>query len=335
MIGGVMLAGVLLASGCGKQGNGPVAAHAGPRGMSVLYTCDTQGYIFPCDCEGGAEGGIARRARFLGEQPSTNRLLVDAGNFVAGAHEWEVLQARYLLRGYALMHYDAVNLGHREAGLSVDTLKALRAEYPRLVSANLLDAGGQPVVDPFVVVRLTDGTRVGIIGIMDDSLPARELGKGLTIAPPDNALGRYLPELRKQSDVVVLLAFADEDTMLNLANLFYELSVIVGGRVPQPTAKPWTMNQAVVVATTDKGKRIGRLDLDLAHGPVGTVTNIITSLTTSFADDPAAARIQQDYQAALKAQDFTPRRSFVDDSEGLTIIDARKPAEAKRRLQSQ
>ena len=56
----------------------------------------------------------------------------------------------------------------------------------------------------------------------------------ITVAPPDSALGRYLPELRKQSDAIVLLAFTDEDTMLNLANLFYEVNVIVGGRVPQP-----------------------------------------------------------------------------------------------------
>ena len=303
---------------------------AGSRALTLLYTCDTQGYIFPCDCEGGSEGGIARRAHFLGAQPSANRLLVDAGDFVAGARDWEVLQARYILRGYALMHYDAVNLGHREAGLGAETLKALQRECPCLVSANLLGTDGKPVVAPFVVARLADGTRVGIIGVMDDHLPARELGKGVTIAPPDSALGRYLPEVRKQSDVVVLLAFADEETMLTLASLFYEVGVIVGGRVPQATAEPLTMNQAIVVAVTDKGKRVGRLDLDLWRRPLGVITNVIAAMTVAVVDDPAAARIQQEYQAALKAQDFTPRKSFVDDSEGLTVIDARKPKEKTR-----
>lgn len=324
----VLLAVGLLAVGC--RPSGPAAKAAGPQAMTVLYTCDTQGYIFPCDCEGGSEGGIARRAHFIGEQRSANRMLVDAGNFVSGARDWEVLQAKYLLRGYTLMHYDAVNLGHREAGLGAATLKTLRTECPCLVSANLLGEDGKPVVAPYVVARLSDGTRVGIIGIMDDHLPAQELGKGVTIAPPDSALGRYLPELRKQSDVVVLVAFADEETMLTLASLFYEVGVIVGGRVPQATPAPLTMNQAIVVAVTDKGKRVGRLDLDLSRRPAGVITNVIAAMTVAIVDDPAAARIQQDYQAALKAQDITPRKSFVDDSEGLTVIDARKPEEKAR-----
>lgn len=329
LIGALMMVCMLGGTGCGPRDSASSPHPAAPRAVTLLYTCDTQGYIFPCDCEGGAEGGIARRARFVGAQPAANRLLVDAGNFVAGARDWEVLQARYLLRGYALMRYDAVNLGHREAGLGVEALKTLRTEFPRLVSANLLDAAGKPVVDPYVVVTLSDGTRVGIIGLMDDHLPVRERGPGLTIAPPDNALGRYLPEVRKQSDVVVVLAFADEEALLNLANLFYEVSVIVGGRVPQPTATPWTMNQAIVVAVTDKGKRIGRLDLDLSRHPAGVRTNVITALNASFADDPAAAGIQRDYQAALKEKDFVSRRSFVDDSEGLSVIDAHQPKESQ------
>jgi 5'-nucleotidase / UDP-sugar diphosphatase len=328
-IGLVLAAGVLF-SGCGKDTHGGKPAKVAGRPLTVVYTCDTQGYIFPCDCEGGSEGGIARRARFLGTLSATNRILVDAGDFAAGGRDWEVLQARHLLRGYSLMRYDAVNLGHREAGLGIETLTKLRAVCRCLVSANLVDRAGKPIVDPFVVVRLRDGTRVGIIGVMDDRLPVRELGKGLTILPPDSALGRYLPELRKQSDVVVLLAFADEETMLNLANLFYEISVIVGGKVPQPTVTPLHMNQATVVALTDKGKKIGRLDLVTSGATVWARTNTLTALTQAVPDDPAAARIQQEYQTELRAQDITPRRSFVDDAEGLTVIDARKPPEAKR-----
>jgi 2',3'-cyclic-nucleotide 2'-phosphodiesterase (5'-nucleotidase family) len=324
-----LAAALLLAVAPGCRDGGPAPAPEA-RPLTVLYTCDTQGYIFPCECEGGNEGGIARRAHYLGELPAGPRILVDAGDFTAGGRDWEVLQARFILRGYARMGYHAVNLGHREARLAPEVLASFREECDRLVSANLVDAKGEPVVAPYVVVALEDGTRVGIIGVMDDSLPARELGKGLALLPPDTALGRYLPELRKKSDVVVLLAFADEETMLNLANLFYEINVAVGGRVKQSSAKALTLNQAVGVAITDKGKKIGRLELDVAGGVVRARTNTVVALTKAVPDEVRAAAIQKAYEAALKERAFTPKKTFVDDHEGLSDINARQPAKESK-----
>jgi hypothetical protein len=224
------------------------------------------------------------------------------------------------------MGYNAVNLGHREARLSPEVLAAFQNECDCLVSANLVNAAGEPVVAPYRVAVLDGGLRVGLIGVMDDSLPASELGAGLTLLPPDSALGRYLPELRRQSDVVVLLAFADEETMLNLANLFYEINVAVGGRVQQATAQPLRLNQAIGVAVTDKGKKIGRLELDITGGRVQVRTNSVVALDQAVPDEARAVAIQKAYEAALKERDFAPRKTFVDDHEGLSDINARNPA---------
>ena len=48
------------------------------------------------------------------------------------------------------------------------------------------------------------------------------------------ALGKLLPKLKAEADFIVLLAFADEPRCTALARQFYELDVILGGKVRSP-----------------------------------------------------------------------------------------------------
>ena len=314
----VAIAVLASAGGCRREAG--AARGAQPGELVVFYTCATEGHIHPCDCEGGAEGGIARRATYLERNGGERTILVDAGNVTAGAREWELLEFEYLLKGYRLMGYDAVNLGHHEAGLSIAQLKEAREGFPRLVSANLVDAKGECVVDPYRVVTLPDGHRVGIIGVMDDTLPPHAIGEGLSVVPPDSAIGCYLPELTRQSDTVVLLAFADEGALIDLANLFYEIPVIVGGRVRQPSAEPVPVNEAVIVYITDKGKSIGRLDLEAGDSGWVVSSNAITELTGDVPDLAAAAAILAEYGQELTNRNYRARADVRDDVEGLRAI---------------
>ncbi len=273
---------------------------------------------------------MARRLAFLNRNPAPRRLLVDAGNVTAGRREWERLEFEYLLKSYALMGYDAVNLGHREAGFSADDLRRYARQFPRLVCANLVDKAGECVVAPYVVAPLPGGLRVGLVGVMDDTLPATERGEGLRLLPPDTALGRHLPDLARRCDLIVLLAFADEETMTNLANLFYEIRLIVGGKVLQPSATPLRVNEAIVAYITDKGKSVGRLDL--AHGAAGGWTVATHRITTLARDEPggeAAAALVAEYERALTNLHLQARGKLKDDSEGLSAIAPRKKHEPK------
>lgn len=296
----------------------PAPAAAATQSLTVLYTCDTRGNVRACDCEGGSAGGLARRQTFVAQNATPGGLLVDAGNNAAGPRDWEQTDFAFLLRGYAQLGYDAVNLGHGEALLPLDVLRRLGTNCPALISASLVDEKGAPVFPPYRIVRRPDGLRVGILGVMDPRLPGPP-GVGLRVLGADEAIARHLPALKKQCDLVVLLAYCDEQALADLANLFYEIGVVIGGKVAQPAQQPTTINRAVVTYLTDKGKSVGRLDLKLAGDAVNVASNQIRTLYADVPDAPQLAALLAEYAAALGPRAALPA-GVEHDAEGLSPI---------------
>ena len=303
------------------------AAAAPPEVFSIFFTCDTQGYIEPCGCTSGMAGGISRRQTFLAANLPSDYLLVDAGDVTAGPREWEILEMEYILKGYALMGYHAVNLGQREVSLDLEELQRIKQHCAQLVSANVVDSTGQPVVEPFVVVEFSNGYRCGIVGIVDDQLEPDQIGAGLHVISPADALARYLPRLKQETEFIVLLAFADEAEMRALARQFFELDVIVGGKVHQAVAEPVQENRSAIVFNTDKGKNLGRLDIRHPKHQPREFAGQVYVLEESMERDAAIVALVEEYKAQLRARDFRP---IKDDEEGLSMISAVRSKTANR-----
>lgn len=319
--------GLLMLRGCDSVPGIVSETKIVPEKLTILYTCDTRGHIEPCSCSEGEAGGMDRRQTHLvkletGPNPLTHRLLVDAGNVTAGPREWEILEARYILQAYEMMGYDAVNLGATEVSLSADKLRELVGHFGGFVSTNVVDKSGQPLCPPSRIVTLPDtgGYTIGILGIVDDTVPPQDLGEGVRILPPEDILPRHLPDLRKKSDLVVLLAFASEERMKALAERFYEIDVIVGGDVLQPSGTPDLANRSTIVYITDKGKGVGRLDL--APGPQGLqlLANDIKVLVEETPPNPDMSALIEKYHADLAEAVGDEAPNLHDDEEGLTNI---------------
>ena len=217
--------------------------------------------------------------------------------------------------------------GHREISLSLEKLNRIKQQYDRFVSANLLGPEGAPVFNPYLVTTLSNGFRCGIIGVVDDQVAADQIGKGLRLVPPADALAKYMPELKKEADFIVLLAFMDEQKMKTLAAQFFEVDVIVGGKVKQASGKPIKENQSVIVYNTDKGKRIGRLDILHTAGEQMEYSNDYVVLRESMKRDAQIAALVEEYKKELKRRDFRPQK---DDEEGLSSISASRARNANK-----
>ena len=302
-----------------KQGILGMGKVTPPELFSIFYTCDTSGHIEPCGCVGGMAGGITRRQTYLAQAKPSDYLLVDAGDVTAGYRPWELLELEYILKGYDEMGYHAVNIGHREVLIKYDDLKKLKEQYHNFVSANLLGPDGKLVFNPFVVVKLSNGYRCGVIGILDDNLQEDEIGEGLTVTPPSDALSKYLPELKKKSDYIVLLAFADQDKIKEIAKQFFEIDVIVGGDVQQATNMPLKENHSIFVLNTDKGKNVGRLNVRYTSEDEWKYDGEISVIAESMERDEQLTQLVEDYKLELKAREFRPLK---DDEEGLSSITA-------------
>ena len=312
----VLLAGTL-PSCTGEHTPAKRSAVPAPDSLSIFYTCDTRGHINPCNCSAGVAGGLPRRMSFLKQQITGDALIVDAGNLTAGTRPWELLELEYILRGYQKIGYHAANIGRREAGLPLATLKDLARRYPFLVSANITDKQGLRVFPAYHVVTLKGGYRAAIIGVLTNTLLSDEIGEGVAIAPPEEAIAKILPEARAESDLVVLIAFTDEQTMKNLADHFFEISVIVGGDVEQPSGDAVRHNKSTLVYITEKGKSVGRLDLRYVGGNYVAEANVITTLLDNIPDDMEMTALVNEMQQKQVENNYPVKK---DDEDGLTSV---------------
>jgi len=237
------------------------SAPAPMSSLNLLLTCDVHGRLVPCGCFSGQLGGLTRIATLFGAK-TAGQIRVDAGDAIAGSADYERIQYRYIQEAFARMEYDAVNVGQREAGLSVAQLRELKAQAKvPMLSANLLDkAKGTPLFESHVIVQ-RGGWRVALVGLLDGRSTGETLGEGLALEPMDLALGRLLPQLKEGADFIVLLAFADEAALSNLARQFYEVDVILGGKVRQPSQQLVRENHSLILATTNEARAVGILEV--------------------------------------------------------------------------
>ena len=307
----------MLASGCHQEAPPPAKS----RQACIQFSCDVSGRIEPCGCFTGQLGGLTRLKTVLdaAQEPS---LRVDVGDAIAGSEDYQVMQYREVLRALHLMGYHAANAGRREASLSAATLTSLAKESPvPLISANLFDVTTHaPVLRPWLVAE-AGGLRYGIIGIVDPaSLPEGGLGAGLSASDPASAISALLPEVRRAADVVVLLAFATEDRMKELAAQFFELQFILGGDVQQPSQDLVRANRSLLLSTTNQGRAIGLIKAKMEAGRPVSPSHAILMLNPDIPQSKDIAALAATYRENVRSTRLAvddPSRTGANDVPGV------------------
>jgi hypothetical protein len=259
----------VLSSGCEPQAKATQAR--------ISLTADIHGRLVPCGCFTGQLGGMTRIHTFLEHNAQPNEIRVDAGDALQGTDDFEVMEYKRILEAFQMMNFSALNVGAREAELSASQLREITGETGApLISANLYDAATETSVLPTHRQIEIDGKKVIIAGILHpDSAKDITLGEGLRLAPPDLILTELLPGLRKQCDLLVLLAFADEDNLRELAEQFFEVDFMLGGDVSQPSGNTRLVNQSHVFYVANESRTVGLIDFTMT----GATKNARHSLT--------------------------------------------------------
>ena len=287
---------LILCGGCGsKQARSPID-------LPIFFTCDTRGRLEPCGCFEGQFGGLTRLKTVLDTGTPTNSLRVDVGDAIAGREDYDLIEYRYLLRAFAAMKYDALNAGHREAQLSAAQLRDLKRASPvPILSANLLDkVTGKPIFDQWRIVE-RGRFRIAIIGVLDPHGMTESPGEGVIIGDVDSAVTRCMAEVLKKADVVVLLAFANEEALTKLAERFYEAQVILGGHVRQPSQELRKENRSLIYFVTNESRALGILRLRLADGqPPRPLANEIQLLHDQIPQERSFREMAQAYRDEVR-----------------------------------
>ncbi len=238
---------------------------------------------------------------------------LDAGGAFGDPSPVGEMQNATLIEGMSRIGYAAANVGERELRGGVDKLLsyAAKAKFP-FVSANLVtDPGGSPLVKPYVVheieVRAPGSDRptrlrLGILGLtrhQRDFLRSTPDGKNLVTIPPVEAARRWMPEMRRKSDLTVALVSMRYEDALEIAQAMQDagtpLDFILGGMadfVSRDDAS--ALGATRVVYAGEQGKRLGemRVFLDAKRRPERSIFDAVW-LTKDYPGDPDLESIVQ------------------------------------------
>ena len=283
-----------------------------PSALSIFFSGDTRGRLVPCGCFTGQMGGLTRLKTLLLTNSAPSDLKLDVGDAIAGPEDFQVMQYDYILRAYADMAYDVLNIGQREAQLSAAQLAQIRKTSPvTLLSANLFDQStGRRIFDAAKIIK-RNGRKIAVAGVLDAHCMADGPGQGLRVEPMETVLEELLPGLRKEADAIILLAFTDESGLDRLAQQFYEVNLILGGKVSQPSQKLIKENRSYILYTANESRAIGVLRARFAPRFTGDDFRMIM-LDSEIPEDPAIAGLAAQYREQIRRA-----RLNIDDSRQL------------------
>jgi hypothetical protein len=240
----------------------------------------------------------------IGGSKAPAKLVLDVGNLTPGSRPYELLKLRYLLEGMGEIGYDAVNLGKKEAELDLETLKkALAGSALPFVSANLVEkAGGKALAERYRIVH-RGRLAIGITGVA--GAEAQDVGPGVEVRPPMEALAEVVPELARRCNYLIVLAFVDEDALREIAEKFHEVNCVLGGDVPQSSNSVQQVNRAIVFNVVDRGKVIGQVDLKRqGEGYEVEQAQGIKIVADHLAPDPRMVKLISRYKEELRERRF-------------------------------
>ncbi|MDF1751927.1 MAG: multiheme c-type cytochrome [Verrucomicrobiales bacterium] len=276
-----------------------------PQGpLQIYFTADVNGRLEPCGCFTGQYGGLTRIDTWLDyRDPTAASLRLDVGDALKGTADYDLIHYEHLAKGFQHLNYQALNVGAREASLSLAELKEIAAKTGApLISANLVDdQTGTPVLPPYRMVE-SQNRKVAVIGLVDPASVTNTLGEGLAVQAMETSLTNLLSKIATEHspDLTILLAFTDEAKLRSLAQQFYELDIILGGDVPQPSQELIIENESVILFTTNEARAVGDLKFELTGRQITKPAFDIHLMQETIPQSPAILALSKSYRDLVR-----------------------------------
>ena len=255
----------------------------------------------------GVIGGFARLAsaveRARQAHPPGSVLLVDAGdtfgdgllaNLTRGAATIELMNA---------LRYTFMALGNHDYEYTSDGTRALQrvAHFPMRAANAIVKATNEPFLgDPAFVVN-AGGVRVGLLALTyhnTDQTGNRDNTRDLSFISGIEAARRYVPALRKQVDVVVVVSHQGTAVDSVLGAQVPGIDIIVGGHSHDRITPPRRAGTAWIVQALSDASALGELTVTVAEGRVTAVAGAVHELYADrYAPDQRFAQLLDSIRA--------------------------------------
>ncbi len=263
--------------------------------INIFHTNDTHGVYVPRIIKSGERtsqlGGYATLEHFLNleRQKAPRSLYLDAGDqqtgsiFSALKHNGAV--GGRVIEVFNSLALDASTFGNHEFDLSyANTLKLVQlADYP-FISSNLQDKDARAFGGTPYKIFTLDSLRVGVLGLTLEELPEkvkRENVRDITILPYKQAIDKYLDEVDKQSDLIVILSHLGQpaDSLLAMG-LDDRIDLIIGGHSHVQIDKPWLVNGIYITSAGSHTEFLGKLELDVTNDRITSYKSTLIPMWT-------------------------------------------------------
>jgi len=271
--------------------------------VTIAYSNDLLGTIYPCDCPGEEYGGLPRRASFLETVRDTteNFLLLDGGGFFGRDVAFGEAKAEVYMNSMAYMGFDGMVVGEGDFGFGTDYIvkRTGEAGLPILV-ANLYDVGTNELLfSSSSWVSYPNGLKIGLIGVIGDGLkfPPQVDPGTLRVTDPAAAIRRELANFDEGADVVVVVAHMPVIEARHLARAVPEIDLIVCGHEGKPLRKKnKRFGNAFILQIPKEGKHGGLAFAVVGkEGGIRELTSDITPLTARYEDHRAVMELLREY----------------------------------------
>lgn len=225
-------------------------------------------------------------------------------------------QTLFLLDEVAKLDYPVMGVGQWDLNYGLDFLKEQAGKHGfHYVSANLrLDESPDLLFDPYAVVT-KNGIRVGIISVIGQSykiITMSAKADNFVIDSPRDALEKYVPELRKKCDLVILYSNAStRDTRELLMDLGPEarVDICIEGADSRQYRRLNKVGDTCLVSANPQGKYIGQLDLMLAKD--GTIQDAVLKIHELGKQAPENETIKKRVDAFLESNKKLAKKSSL------------------------
>jgi len=201
---------------------------------------------------------------------------------------------RWLWKGMQRLGLEVLNVAEDD----IAELQALGVNLQgsdRFISANLISTKtGGPLLKPYIVKPIalkgsSQKYRVGFLGLSGRESFLKTDAAGYSWADPQASARKWLPELRKECDFLIVLACLPAREAVQLAVDNSTIDIIVTGFKHQMSDLPARINQSTIIYAEDEGKILGELRFSVVRGQKVDVQPRNHPLTRNVKDEPGSA----------------------------------------------
>lgn len=279
-------------------------------------------------------GGLARLATVVTqarEQHPDAVLLLHAGDTFSDDLLGNLTKGAAVIELMNSLGFDFMALGNHDFDYGPERTRELQdlARFP-MRAANITDAdSGEPVLgDPTLVLRRGD-VRVGLLAMGYTHTPwtaSKDNVRGLKFGSALDAARKYVPRLREEADVVVVVSHLGTKGDEVLAREVPGIDIIVGGHSHDHLVPPKQVGQTWIVQALSDAAEYGQVEVRVEGGKIRDLKAQVNTLwADQVSEDPAVARqvdeLRQPHRERLEEVLFTAAKPIARDYKSESAFD--------------